>query len=347
MKKILPNLTPLRFFLSLFVLLFHLPEFAENRGFPYYNNHPIFFKGNEAVYVFFTLSGFLIIRNLIREKFTFEKINLIQFYKKRALRIFPLYYLVLFIGLVYYNLILQFFGFEFERKYNLIEGIFQGIFFLPNILASDQPGGILEVLWSIGIEEQFYLIIAPIFFLINRKYILLFLIGFTFIYALIFHLKVLPFLIQYRMYFYFFSMGGILSFIEFKNFNKLDYKILEILNYTIFIIIFFTNIFQENLSDLGLHLLYSLNFSATIYYLSKKSIPILDSKVLNYLGSISYGIYMYHAIIFQVVGFIFLNIKINNDSLHIVLFYSLVISMTILISSLSYKYFESYFLKLK
>ncbi|MBQ0147778.1 MAG: acyltransferase, partial [Flavobacteriaceae bacterium] len=83
------------------------------------------------------------------------------------------------------------------------------------------------------------------------------------------------------------------------------------------------------------------------YYLSQKPIPVLNPKVLEYLGSISYGIYMYHAIVFQIVGFIFLKIKIQDNYLQIILFYSTVVITTIGISAMSYKYFESYFLKLK
>ncbi|MBF0597807.1 acyltransferase family protein [Faecalibacter rhinopitheci] len=343
----LPNLTSLRFFLALFVLLFHLPEFAMNRGFPYYNQLPIFFKGPEAVYVFFTLSGFLIIRNLIKEKQKTGTIHLGRFYKKRALRIFPLYYLVLIFGLIYYNYIVQFFGFEFERNYNLVKGIFQGIFFFPNVLADYKPGGILEVLWSIGIEEQFYIFIAPCFFFIHRKYIIPFLIGFTLLYFLLFQLSILPFIVKFRMYFYFFSMGGLLSYFDLKFQNIYGSKLIELLNYFVFLLIFFTNIFQENFNDFCLHIIYMFNFSITIYYLSQKPIPVLNSKVLEYLGSISYGIYMYHAIVFQIVGFIFLKINIQDNYLQIILFYSTVVITTIGISAMSYKYFESYFLKLK
>jgi peptidoglycan/LPS O-acetylase OafA/YrhL len=67
-KYQLPNLTAIRFFLALFVVLYHLPQYCKNRCFPFYNNLPVFFKGEEAVFMFFSLSGFLIIRGLIIEK---------------------------------------------------------------------------------------------------------------------------------------------------------------------------------------------------------------------------------------------------------------------------------------
>ena len=76
----------------------------------------------------------------------------------------------------------------------------------------------------------------------------------------------------------------------------------------------------------------------------------IKSKKLNYLGTISYGIYMYHAIVLNAVVFLFSQLKKTitlNDVVTIVLINVLTISITILIAHFSYKYFENYFLKLK
>ncbi len=51
--KQLPNLTAIRFVLAIMVVLFHIPQFFENRGFPFYNDLAIFNKGTEAVCMFF------------------------------------------------------------------------------------------------------------------------------------------------------------------------------------------------------------------------------------------------------------------------------------------------------
>jgi peptidoglycan/LPS O-acetylase OafA/YrhL len=148
----IPNLTSTRFFLALLVVLFHCTEFFKKRGFPYYEGLPIFHKGTEAVYVFFSLSGFLIIRQLYIEKEQTNLINLKAFYVRRILRIFPLYYLILTFGFLYYHFILPTFGFNFENNYNFIYGLLLGITFFSNIFSTYSPGGILEILWSIGIE---------------------------------------------------------------------------------------------------------------------------------------------------------------------------------------------------
>lgn len=82
--KLLPNLTGLRFVLAFLVVIFHIPQFCQNRGFPYYNNLSIFNKGEEAVYMFFSLSGFLIIRQLYIEKSVSSSVNLKKFFKKNS-----------------------------------------------------------------------------------------------------------------------------------------------------------------------------------------------------------------------------------------------------------------------
>ena len=105
--------------------------------------------------MFFVLSGFLIIRLIYRAK-TRNTFSIKDFYVRRILRIFPLYYLVLGFGLLFYNVLLPFLNIPFEINYTWKEALFYNIFFLPNVFAQlYEPGGILEILWSIGNEEQF------------------------------------------------------------------------------------------------------------------------------------------------------------------------------------------------
>lgn len=349
--KQLPNLTSLRFFLSFFVLLFHLPQYCSNRGFPFFNNSPIFYKGNEAVLVFFSLSGFLIIRGLIIEKEKNGFINLKKFYFRRILRIFPLYYLILSFGFIFYQIIAPHFGYNVQTDYNLAFGILLGATFFANVLATFRPGGIIEILWSIGIEEQFYLFIAPILYKIRIKWILGFLIVFTIIYFLLFHsnFESLTFLKKYSMYFYHFSFSGVIAYLSLKFKMNSNYFFKYII-FSIFCLLFFSNIFVNNFVSPIYNLFCMIIFSLTIWVLSLKEITILNHSFLNHLGKISYGIYMYHAVIFQLIGFLYLKFKIPtliSASQSILLFYSSVIIFTIIISHFSYKYFESYFIKLK
>lgn len=345
----LPNLNSLRFFLALFVILYHLPQFCENRGFPFFDDWAIFHKGTEAVYVFFSLSGFLIIRQLYDEKRKTNHVNLKRFYLNRILRIFPLYYLVLIFGILYYAVILPQLGMLDAHDFPIKESLLFGFTFLANVLETYKPGGILEILWSISIEEQFYILIAPVFLLIKNKRILTFLITFSIVYFFFYNFTGLEWLRKFKMLYYYFSVSGIIAILSLK---FPDFKLPKIIGFSIlmlFILYFFTPLF-EGLSDALYQLISMILFPMVIWILSQKSIPVFDSKILNHLGKISYGIYMYHAIAMQIVGFIFLKIidfRMINDVIFIPIFYGTVILFTIIMSHFSYHYFEKYFLKMK
>ena len=345
---VLPNLTGLRFILAFLVVIFHIPHFCENRGFPFFNSLAVFNKGEEAVYMFFSLSGFLIIRQLFVEKSQSNTINLKKFFLKRALRIFPLYYLVLSFGLVYYRFLLPIFGFDYQNNYDLLYGILLSYTFFSNIFALYNPGGIIEILWSIGIEEQFYVLIAPLILLLPFKYITRFLLFFSVIYFALYFSESVTFLKEYKMLFFYFSFSGICSIITLN--NKIKLQNFRYLIFVLFILYFTTSIFQYNLSVILYHLVSAVIFGLTISSFAEKPIKLLENKVLTYLGNISFGIYMYHAIMMQFVGFLFLKLNvvdIISSYLSIILFNVLVLISTLITAHFSYQYFESYFLNLK
>ena len=146
--------------------------------------------------MFFVLSGFLITFLLIKEKEYFEKINFKNFYIRRILRIWPLYYFIVILSLF----ILPKFSifhingsfFEFENNMEAIKIMLLFIFILPNVLYLIKPIAFSAQTWSIGVEEQFYLIWP---FIVNRfkKYKFLF-ISVIIIYWLLYWLLSLNFL---------------------------------------------------------------------------------------------------------------------------------------------------------
>lgn len=344
----LPNITALRFILASLVMIFHIPQFCQNRGFPFFNNLALFNKGEEAVFMFFSLSGFLIIRQLYIEKSMSNSIDLRRFFLRRVLRILPLYYLVLSFGLLYYRLILPYFGFDYQNNYDFIYGVFLSYTFFPNIFASYSPGGIIEVLWSIGIEEQFYLLIAPLMFVLPFKHIVRFLLFFTMLYFIVYFSEWMSFLKNYQMLFFYFSFSGLCSILLLNNAIKL--KQFKPLLFIIFVLYFTTSIFINNLNNTFYHLFSMLLFGLLICVLVEKPMKIMENKLLNHLGKISYGIYMYHAIILQFIGFVFLKFNVHliiSNFIAIIIFNILVFSFTIITAHFSYEYFERYFLNLK
>lgn len=348
--KILPNLNPLRFFLATTVVLFHVPQLCKNQGLPFFDDLPIFHRGVEAVYMFFVLSGFLIIRSIYiaKMKGTFSIKN---FYMRRVLRIFPLYYLIVFFGFFFYNVFLPALDIPYPINYDLKTGLLLTIFFIPNMFVQYSPGGILEVLWSIGIEEQFYILIAPLLYLISKNKIFKALLFIASIYFIVFHLEFFKFLRTFNFVYFYMLSGGLIAILEEK--NKLNFiknnKILPVIIVLCTVVFFTTNLFQfENLIVKNLFI--TILFSLFIYLISfANSGVILKNTYLDYLGKISYGIYMYHVIALNIVVFVFLKIEKYsfNDTISILLIYVITLGLTIVIAHFSYQYFEKYFLSLK
>ena len=127
-----------------------------------------FFNGALGVNVFFIISGFLITGLLIGEKENYGKISLKKFYLRRTIRIFPAYYFLL---IVYF--VLQLLGLLHFSTLNWLSNITYTKQFFPD---TDNESGHL---WSLSVEEVFYLI-WPIVFIkskTNSTYIALFLIA--------------------------------------------------------------------------------------------------------------------------------------------------------------------------
>lgn len=130
-------------------------------------------SGELGVSAFFVLSGFLISFLLIHENESAGRIQLGKFYMRRILRIWPLYYLVLFIAFVLYPLLKFYFGNEVpEGPDPILYTLFLSNFDVINILQTDpeQIKLMYSITWSVAIEEQFYLIWPLLFLLFSRRY---------------------------------------------------------------------------------------------------------------------------------------------------------------------------------
>jgi peptidoglycan/LPS O-acetylase OafA/YrhL len=352
------NLDLLRFFLACSVVIYHVPAITLNvLHVKIFDKLPIFHRGAEAVYFFFTLSGFLITGLLIKEKATLNKIDLKAFYLRRVLRIWPVYFLVLTIGLLYYNLILPKLGISGKDHYSVITAILLCVFFLSNVFQRVfAPGSILAILWSIGVEEQFYLFWPWLFDKIKLNTLLIIL---CVLYAVIFTYNFIDpvgsVLLKYRFLFDFMVIGGIFSIIM-KKYESIVDKVFSsvvfwLVSSILFVCVFFTSIlvflqaFNQQVYNLACGLI------AVSFIISLVKMPSFSKlKKLSYMGKISYGIYMYHMLIVNFVLFVFLKLKLGaviNPGYLFVLLNLLVLSITFLVSHISYKYFETYFLVLK
>lgn len=357
----LNGLHGLRFFCALLVLIYHCND-AIYQVDPLLRSHlHIFQKGSKAVDFFFILSGFLITFLAYVEITKQGSFQLKQFFVKRITRIFPLYYLAVILGFLLI-------GFLYPRlygdevfKFSYTEGLLKYIFFLPNLMASQYSEvGPLRSLWSIGVEEQFY-ILFPFLILGSNikihsfKRILIALVLFCLFYAVIYAERIsvsetLYILVTKYFRFHFILLGCLAGAIFHKyrvniGSSLLGHKLAQVLLWISFI----TLLFLPNLFDPHNIIAASL-FTLIIYSLATDvSIINLEYKALAYLGVISYGIYIYHPYVSICLRYLMQKATVLKSALtlHASFFHIAVLLMTVMVSGLSYKYFETFFLKLR
>jgi peptidoglycan/LPS O-acetylase OafA/YrhL len=149
------GLNALRFFAAYFVLLHHGETIRHKFGLPNFEGYSFFQNGALAVSFFFVLSGFLITYLLLTEIQKTGDVSLKKFYWRRVLRIFPLYYLLVIIGLIIIPVLLHFINYPNTQPYDTATGGVLFLFFLSFVVNSAFGSHLLEPLWSIGVEEYF------------------------------------------------------------------------------------------------------------------------------------------------------------------------------------------------
>ena len=162
----LPALDGIRGIAILAVCLFHLTLLIPGRGFDRVWAESCAF-GWAGVDLFFTLSGFLITGILLDSKGAPQFFR--NFYARRVLRIFPLYYAVLAVSIVVLPHLHALRG----RTFGAGDGSSLWYWsYLCNLSIARRhafPQGPLSVTWSLAIEEQFYLVWPAIVWLLTRR----------------------------------------------------------------------------------------------------------------------------------------------------------------------------------
>lgn len=112
---------------------------------------PILRRGGFGVDVFFTLSGFLITSILLKEYGRTGDISFRNFYIRRLLRLFP----ALFCLLIVYGTLVTLFGKNLSRHYGDIALVFFYVANWAGAAGLNRPGELGHT-WSLSVEEQFY-----------------------------------------------------------------------------------------------------------------------------------------------------------------------------------------------
>ncbi|HMS00908.1 MAG TPA: acyltransferase [Anaerolineales bacterium] len=364
-----PNLNGLRFIAALLVIVHHIEQIKDIYGLP--NNFSSSFIqiiGELGVILFFVLSGFLITYLLLEEESRTQTIAVKNFYLRRILRIWPLYFFIVFLALAVLPNVPMFvlpdYG-KAEIYKDLSAKIFLYVFFLPN-LVSPLLGVVpyASLTWSIGTEEQFYLLWAPLLKFVKRYRIaLMFVIVFGY---LLFARALFSDRTNFLVYKYeinafwqsfnipSMAIGGFFALLLHSNHRALK---IFLNNYLFYFALVFTSIMlyrgvyfpHITVNDLPFPYLYKEFYSVwfgilILNFAANKNIFLsLEGRPIRYLGKISYGLYMYHPIAIvlalQTTGWL----GSPSDAF----LYPLTFALTILLAGVSYKYYESYFLNFK
>jgi peptidoglycan/LPS O-acetylase OafA/YrhL len=299
-----------------------------------------------GVTIFFVLSGFLITYLLLIEHERLGRINVRKFYIRRILRIWPLYYLFLLISL----LTAWSLGLHVDTS-----SIFWYIFYAPNIpfvIGATLP--FLAHYWSLGVEEQFYLFWPWVIKKIKTP--LPYILGFAFVLFSIksyLHFKVPNSLVEsiINVTRFHVMMVGAFGAILYKNNSSLLIKIANhrLIQAVSWLAILLTILNRFNVpSFVSNEIIAAVALVLIIGQINETNRLInLETNYFNYLGKISYGIYVLHPIIIFGFSYVVRFLDIESPLAKYLIVYTSVLLLTILVAHLSYRYFERYFLNLK
>jgi peptidoglycan/LPS O-acetylase OafA/YrhL len=349
-----PGLNGLRAIAALAVVLSHVTvELGQFNLSPYLfgqmeNGNPRGLDLSEfGVTIFFALSGFLITYLLLAEDKR-QPINIPNFYIRRILRIWPLYYTYFLLGM--------FFTIIWSDDFYASSTFFY-VFFaanIPKIFYTQIP--LLSHYWSLGVEEQFYLLwplgvkanVRKRLFAVTLASIVLFLL--VKVYA---HTVFPGSYFEHAMYIVKFdcmligALGAILYYQRNEWFLKLAPHVavqaaawFAILLVALNRFHIFSIIDHEIISGVTVLLIIG-------QIMAPRKIFNLDTNLFDFLGKISYGIYVIHPLVLVVLGKLLKPLSFGPDWVRYILVYASVTGITILLAHLSYEHLEKRFLRIK
>jgi peptidoglycan/LPS O-acetylase OafA/YrhL len=335
-----------------------------------------------GVQLFFVLSGFLITDILLRMKEQLPRREFfVKFYGRRFLRIFPLYYFYLFLlaALIFLLPSLDLKSLNVEIGRGFLDQVWVAAFYVFDFFHASaffERSRFFTHLWSLSVEEQFYLVWPLLIFLVPReklKQLCFTAIGLGFIFrlaiTLIYRGGTFPFLLNDPQqavnvlpfsHLDAFALGAYISRFEIPR-PRLQLLLLAVFVPALGLL---TDFFSKGIAaplalgyDLPMTGFYkevwgytALNylFAVLIYCVARTGFltGILESAPLRYLGKISYGLYVYHYGIIAIMVAIFreydLPYSVRSPQMFIA-----AMGSTALIATLSFYLLEKQIINLK
>jgi peptidoglycan/LPS O-acetylase OafA/YrhL len=357
-----PELDVVRFLAFILVFVHHsLPDSADHRISPFLKGfapvyHAITISFGFGLSLFFTLSAFLICELLLRERESVGAVAVKQFYIRRILRIWPLYYLALGFGLI---AALLPGGHRGDAASIAWYAVFLGAWHASFHGWLRNP---VSPLWSISVEEQFYLLAPWVTKYFTRKLLYGFCAAIVlFSNAWLYYLGSIN-AVDYRIWFD--------SFVQFQCFAAgillclvLHGRLPQTTLWQRMLLLaasgaaWFAASYAFHyrfdtvqgpgslclMSGYALGAAGSVGILLAFLGLSPKLIP----GWAIYLGRISYGLYVYHEFVPYLLSKLLIGHLASFNTPIYFLKGGLSLGLTILVAAISYRYFEAPFLRLK
>lgn len=347
-----PELDALRFFAFFAVFIHHGP-------YPAGPIRLVFFAGRFGLSIFFLLSAYLITELLLRELDKAGTVVWRLFFVRRALRIWPLYF-----AAVAGSFLLGHYVPRFRLSW---AGVAVYSLFVRNWIPGRMGGlSLIGPLWSISIEEQFYVIWPPVIKAGGRrlvKIVSLFFIALAF--------GSIPFLsatdngwLATQVEFLFFAAGAIIALATHGRPLLKTGKTARLMLLISGLILMLAADIPLDIRPGGAHAHAKLliSYAAAVVGSALIFIGVLGvsriPRPLAYLGRISYGLYVFHSAIFVAAVYILRPLGVT-DSYNRFLVYNAHTASSVMVvdgfalllcitaAHFSYQYFEKPFLKLK
>ena len=322
-------------------------------GLEYYNrlqHYPVLKMGAFGVDVFFGISGFLITTLLLRERSKNGRISLRDFYLRRSLRIWPLYYATLGI---YVLLVI------FLQRGTGRDRIF--FHFLPGYLTFTYTwfagwaasGAVFNFAWSLSVEEQFYVVWALVLRILRGLLPAVVMILMIFL-RLSVHFNVLQnFILKDSLLWRIAAgisvpicLGAILAQIlhSEKGFRILRPILGSKWAAALWILLLLASLVpRQPFWQMIQWFLVAAVVGSCVIREDNTLAPFLRFRPLAYIGLVSYGMYLLNTLVLDVVNPVMNRIGLRHPLLKFPVF----VAATVLVAGISYRFFETPFLRLK